>query len=107
MPAVPVEWEFKQPDGATFTARLRGDEKVNWTETGDGYAIEKGDDGYWYYVLSYDGDRANLSQTRADEKPSPEIQKDTRPTRSISTEEKETAAVRFSAQPLGAPTPKP
>lgn len=74
VPASPFETKFSQPDGATFTAGLKGDEWLSWVETSGGYAIEKGADGYWYYVSSFEGDRANLSHFRADEKPGSGIQ---------------------------------
>jgi len=49
-PAAPGVFNLSQPGGITFSARGRGDERFNWMETADGYSIEKGVDGYWYYV---------------------------------------------------------
>jgi M6 family metalloprotease-like protein len=50
VPALDKPFLITQPDGESFQARLRGDEWYNWTENLYGYAIEKGEDGVWYYV---------------------------------------------------------
>lgn len=39
VPAIPHELVFKQPDGTTFHAYLRGDEYFSWIETEKGYII--------------------------------------------------------------------
>jgi len=50
-PAFPGLAELEQPDGSRFAARQRGDEWCNWTETADGYVIERDDDGSWRYRM--------------------------------------------------------
>jgi hypothetical protein len=49
-PAAPGVFYLAQPDGSKIGARARGDERVNWMETADGYTIEKATNGFWYYV---------------------------------------------------------
>lgn len=44
-----IEW--KQSNGATFTARLYGDEFENWMVTKDNYQITRGLDGWYYYAI--------------------------------------------------------
>ncbi len=51
VPAYPHPIEFRQPDGSTLTIRLRGDEKVNWAETPDGYSILVTSEGYYEYAV--------------------------------------------------------
>lgn len=49
--AYPYPFEFTQPDGSVITIRLRGDEKVHWAETMDGYTLlNNGKDG-WEYAI--------------------------------------------------------
>ena len=57
VPAYPHPIEFKQPDGTLITIQLKGDEKVNWAETLDGYTILVTKEGeYQYAVHNSDGD---------------------------------------------------
>lgn len=49
-PALDKPFLITQPNGESFQARLKGDEWYNWTENLHGYAVEKGEDGVWYYV---------------------------------------------------------
>ena len=46
---------LKQPDGYTFSARLRGDEFASILKTVDGCAVVQDDDGYYCYAR-YDSD---------------------------------------------------
>jgi M6 family metalloprotease-like protein len=56
-PAYPNPIEFKQPDGSIITLVLKGDEKVKWAETIDGYTILSNRDGFYEYAnISDDGD---------------------------------------------------
>ena len=49
---------FHQPDGSSFQARCVGDEFYKIHLTNDGYAIVKGEDGWWYYAdFEADGKR--------------------------------------------------
>lgn len=49
-----------QPDGATLTVKLNGDERFHFHTTADGHLIKLEDDGYfyyatWHYVADRDG----------------------------------------------------
>ncbi len=57
-PAYPNPIEFKQPDGSIITIILKGDEKVKWAETLDGYTILNNRDGYYEYA--YHNDEGDL-----------------------------------------------
>ena len=54
-----------QPDGTELTLRLNGDENFHYYSTADGYAVERGFDGYYYYL----GADAKLSSVRATDAP--------------------------------------
>ncbi|KJU87798.1 secreted protein containing C-type lectin domain protein [Candidatus Magnetobacterium bavaricum] len=63
-------FELKQPDGSIIMVVNRGDESLSWLETTKGYTIEKGNDGYWYYVTEYNtSSKPVLSLMRAHEEP--------------------------------------
>ncbi|MFZ4412596.1 MAG: M6 family metalloprotease domain-containing protein [Bacteroidales bacterium] len=49
--AYPYPIEFKQPDGSKITILLKGDEKVRWAETSDGYAILYNQFGTYEYAV--------------------------------------------------------
>ena len=51
--AAPVNdqpFNVTQPDGSVIQARLRGDERMAWTETLDGYTIMQDSSGWWTYA---------------------------------------------------------
>ncbi|MDO8896765.1 MAG: M6 family metalloprotease domain-containing protein, partial [Bacteroidales bacterium] len=51
----PVEYEL--PDGTVIKIRLKGDEKIKWAETLDGYSILMNDEGFYEYaILDSNGD---------------------------------------------------
>jgi len=50
-PADPTPIEFKQPDGTFVTIKLKGDEKMSWAETPDGYTLLCNDKGGWEYAI--------------------------------------------------------
>ncbi len=57
VPAYPYPIDHEQPNGETITIQLKGDEKVNWAETSDGYTIlitKQGE--YQYAIQNKDGD---------------------------------------------------
>ena len=55
--AYPYPIEFTQPDGSKITILLKGDEKVRWAETMDGYSIIHNKQGaYEYAILNTDND---------------------------------------------------
>ena len=48
--ACPDPLELSQPDGLKFTALAVGDEWNSWTETPEGYTIQRLDNGWWIYA---------------------------------------------------------
>lgn len=50
MPAYPKPITVTQPDGTKVTVCLRGDERLNWAETTDGYTLLRDDAGYWTFA---------------------------------------------------------
>ena len=52
VPADPNPIQFKQPDGTEITIRIRGDEKINWHETLDGYTLMFDDERYLVYATA-------------------------------------------------------
>ena len=56
VPAIPYPVAFTQPDGKTLTVMLKGDEKIHWHESMDGYTLLYNQDGYLTYAhLDEDG----------------------------------------------------
>ncbi|MBW6478794.1 MAG: M6 family metalloprotease domain-containing protein [Bacteroidales bacterium] len=51
VPAYPGLVEFRQPDGTIIHIFLKGDEKINWAETTDGYTILVTKDGEYQYAI--------------------------------------------------------
>ena len=52
VPAFPELISFQQPNSKiTFDIYLKGDEKVHWAETTDGYSLLHGNDGTLYYAM--------------------------------------------------------
>lgn len=52
--AYPKPVEYILPDGSKITITLKGDEKVRWAETADGYSILLNDKGFYEYALLND-----------------------------------------------------
>jgi len=50
VPAIPVPITFTQPDGNTLTVRLKGDERIHWYESMDGYTLLLNQAGYLTYA---------------------------------------------------------
>ena len=50
-PAFPGLISFSQPDGSKVNIYLRGDEKVHWAESEDGYSLVYDDNGYLCYAI--------------------------------------------------------
>jgi M6 family metalloprotease-like protein len=64
-PAVPWPVDYQLPDGTEITIQLRGDERVNWAETPDGFTLLRNSEGFWEYaVIDQSGD-LQLSGVRA------------------------------------------
>jgi hypothetical protein len=56
-PAYPGIIEYQQPDGRYISIYLKGDERIKWAETTDGYTILTTNEGeYQYAKLNKDGD---------------------------------------------------
>jgi M6 family metalloprotease-like protein len=51
VPAYPGLIEFRQPDGTIIHIYLKGDEKMNWAETPDGFTILVAKDGEFQYAI--------------------------------------------------------
>jgi len=49
--AYPYPVEFKQPDGTLITILLKGDERIKWAETLDGYSIMFNNSGTYEYAM--------------------------------------------------------
>ncbi|HOP05608.1 MAG TPA: M6 family metalloprotease domain-containing protein [Tenuifilaceae bacterium] len=57
VPAYPNPIEFRQPDGSIINIIMRGDEKVRWAQTLDGYTILFNKEGaYEYAIINEKGD---------------------------------------------------
>ena len=57
VPAYPFPIKYKQPDGSEITIKLKGDERVHWAETTDGYTLlGNGKNGWEYAVKDNSGD---------------------------------------------------
>ena len=52
VPAYPKPVKVTQPDGRTVTICLKGDERMNWAETTDGYTLLRDDKGYWAFATT-------------------------------------------------------
>ncbi|HEX9861024.1 MAG TPA: hypothetical protein VGB23_07435 [Nitrospirota bacterium] len=51
--ASPEPFTVTQPDGAKFEAVKKGDERLNWTETVEGYTVVKDmETGVWEYAIT-------------------------------------------------------
>ena len=51
------------PDGTSLTLRLNGDESFHYYSTADGYAVDRADNGFYYYLDA----NAALSNVKASE----------------------------------------
>jgi len=72
VPAYPGLVNFSQPDGSKLNIYLRGDEKVHWAETEDGYSLLYDNEGFLCYaVQNAEGDMvpSELRATNIDQRP--------------------------------------
>ena len=51
VPAYPYPIRYKQPDGKCITIQLKGDEKVHWAESTDGYTLLSNGKNGWEYAV--------------------------------------------------------
>ena len=57
VPADPTPRKFTQPNGSVVTIILKGDERIHWAETTDGYTLLPNQKNGWVYaVLDSKGD---------------------------------------------------
>lgn len=49
--ALPKPINYSQPDGTTLTINLKGDERIHWSETTDGYTLLSNKDGAYVYAI--------------------------------------------------------
>lgn len=54
VPADPRPHTIKQPNGKTLTYYLRGDERIHWCETLDGYTLLNNEQGYLEFACKND-----------------------------------------------------
>lgn len=52
------------PNGDTLMVYLRGDERMHWTTTLDGWEIREADNGYFYYLREKKGEKV-MSRKKA------------------------------------------
>lgn len=57
IPAPPHPVKVSQPDGKEITIWIKGDERMSWSESLDGYTVLRDEDGYMTYaVMNKSGD---------------------------------------------------
>ncbi|MDA3866747.1 MAG: hypothetical protein PF489_08380 [Salinivirgaceae bacterium] len=57
VPAWPHLMNYKLPDGTTIELTIKGDEKIRWAETKDGYSLLLNKEGFYEYAkLNENGD---------------------------------------------------
>jgi len=65
VPAYPHPVNYNLPDGSAITIRLKGNEKIKWAETEDGYSILLNKDGFYEYAVLKDNNDMVRSGIRA------------------------------------------
>ncbi len=66
VPAAPYLTTYTQEDGSTLEIYVRGDERLNWSETSDGYTLLNHNKSKYYAMKDQDGDLV-LSQVKAND----------------------------------------
>jgi M6 family metalloprotease-like protein len=64
VPACPYPVQYKQPDGSLITILLKGDERVNWATSPDGYSLLLNKEGFYEYASKNAVGDLNLSGVR-------------------------------------------
>jgi M6 family metalloprotease-like protein len=64
VPACPYPIQYKQPDGSSVTIILKGDERVNWATSPDGYSLLLNKKGFYEYASKNAAGDLNLSGVR-------------------------------------------
>jgi M6 family metalloprotease-like protein len=65
VPASPYPVEYKQPDGSTVTIFPKGDERVHWATSADGYTLLLNPSGFYEYAKKAVSGDVTLSGVRA------------------------------------------
>ncbi len=65
VPAWPHPVDYQLPDGTIITITLKGDEKVKWAETVDGYTILLNKEGFYEYTVKNENGDMERSGVRA------------------------------------------
>jgi len=65
VPAYPFPIKFTQPDGSEVSIQLKGDERVHWAETSDGYTLLSNGKNGWEYAVTDNGGDLKVSGTLA------------------------------------------
>jgi M6 family metalloprotease-like protein len=65
VPACPYPVEYKQPDGSTITIVLKGDERIHWATSADGYALLLNSAGFYEYAKKAVSGDLTLSGVRS------------------------------------------
>lgn len=73
-----TEATYTQPDGSTFSVKVKGDEWSRLRTTSDGCAIVQDEDGWWCYGTYSEDGRISSTGYRADRKAPAEIISDSR-----------------------------
>ena len=61
VPAIPDPVVMTQPDGNSLTVMIKGDERMSWYETIDGYTLLFNQEGYLTYALFDEADNLQPS----------------------------------------------
>jgi M6 family metalloprotease-like protein len=61
VPAYPYPIKYTQPDGSVITVQLKGDERVHWAESSDGYTLLSNGKNGWEYAVTNDAGDLKVS----------------------------------------------
>nr|MDA3867383.1 M6 family metalloprotease domain-containing protein [Salinivirgaceae bacterium] len=92
--AYPEAVQYKLPDETTIEIFLKGDEKINWAETIDGYSVLLNGDGFYEYAILNDKGDMVRSGVRA-------YDKSERPDKQLGILQKIENHIRFSESQAG------
>lgn len=67
VPANPHPIKYTQPDGSVITVQLKGDERVHWAESSDGYTLLSNGKNGWEYAVTDDAGDLKVSGVLARE----------------------------------------
>jgi M6 family metalloprotease-like protein len=100
VPAKPTPIEVKQPDGTTITVIAKGDERIHWAETPDGYSLLRNAEGiYEYAIVNESGDMiaSGIKAMNGGMKSAPSVKKHLR----FSTQQKEAMFAKWQTPSRG------